>query len=76
MDAADREYVKELHQPPLQMAHADEGLFTEYFKITMSGLLNNGKLADEVGWRVLSKNAADLAHEMVTAHKSKFKTIM
>lgn len=73
MEAADRDYVKKLHQPPLQMAQADQGLFTEYFKVTMSGLLNNSKWVDEIGWRVLSKNAADLAHEMVTSHKSKFK---
>ncbi len=73
MKLTDNNYVKELHTPPAKLAPEDQALFTEYFKTTMSGLLRDTKRVDEIGWRVISKNAADLAHEMVSAHKLKFK---
>lgn len=73
MDDINHSYLKDLHQPPVAMSSTDQELFKEYFKVAMSGLLGNHEWVSEVGWRVLTRNAADLAHEMVSAHHAKFK---
>lgn len=73
MDADDREYIQLKHCPPAKLERIDEPLFCQYFSITMQGLLQNSKKIDQIGWRQLTIDAGNLAHEMVSQHKAKFK---
>ncbi len=75
MDEETNQYVKNKHCPPLPLEKEDEPLFTEYLKVTVQGLLQHpdSQWVQEIGWRQLTSDASNLAHEMVSQQKARFK---